>query len=483
MNSLIYYIFFFVLLPILYFKFNNEKEERKSRLKSYFLLIMQLVGFPLLLIFTLTTSVLLTYLILLILILVLIYKLYIVLKAKERCIFIILFILLIFGFVIYSADYKSPNILQRLQTKVISTCFCDYDNAEAIADKEFDKGNYKKAIKYYSLSLKIKQNSAKTYINRALAKINANSDVVIGLYTGNTNMNINHHKMYYSDDIIRDLTSAIEINPNLTIAYINRGIQYSQILEHALAINDFSKAISLDHNNTDLYLYRAEEYSKLEDFKKALNDCNLAIQKDKNNAAAYYTKANLYTSYINSKNTKYIQNKMDNCKFNNIDNSPNIYQINKKEYLFALSNYAKAISINPKFIDAYYNRAILELNYKDYTSALKDSNKCIQLNPKNTINLMLRVSIMAEEINIEDFYNRCYKEKNITISNNKYYKRMLSSIISDCTSIINLDSKNKDAYEIRGKAKYISGDLVGAKQDIKIAEKLSSNDNSCYYEE
>jgi tetratricopeptide (TPR) repeat protein len=49
----------------------------------------------------------------------------------------------------------------------------------------------------------------------------------------------------------------------------------------------------------------------------------------------------------------------------------------------AISNYSKAIEINPKFVKAYNNRGIAYISKKQYDPAIADFNKAIELDPEN----------------------------------------------------------------------------------------------------
>jgi tetratricopeptide (TPR) repeat protein len=49
----------------------------------------------------------------------------------------------------------------------------------------------------------------------------------------------------------------------------------------------------------------------------------------------------------------------------------------------AITNYTKAIKINPKLVKAYNNRGIAYIWKKQYDLAIADFNKAIELDPKN----------------------------------------------------------------------------------------------------
>ena len=58
-----------------------------------------------------------------------------------------------------------------------------------------------------------------------------------------------------------------------------------------------------------------------------------------------------------------------------------IQKSKSKDFYGAISNYSKAIMINPRYWDAYFWRAVEKIEVKDYMGAISDLNKIIDLNP------------------------------------------------------------------------------------------------------
>ena len=55
------------------------------------------------------------------------------------------------------------------------------------------------------------------------------------------------------------------------------------------------------------------------------------------------------------------------------------------DYNGAISDYTKAIELDPNYANAYYNRGISKKNLKDYNGAISDFNKSIELNPNYAV--------------------------------------------------------------------------------------------------
>ena len=71
---------------------------------------------------------------------------------------------------------------------------------------------------------------------------------------------------------IENYTKAIELNPNYSIAYVNRGDSKIKIQDYKGAIADFSKAIELNPKNSDAYYNRGVSNSKLNQKESACLD-------------------------------------------------------------------------------------------------------------------------------------------------------------------------------------------------------------------
>jgi len=57
--------------------------------------------------------------------------------------------------------------------------------------------------------------------------------------------------------------------------------------------------------------------------------------------------------------------------------------LNSGNYSWAISDYNKAIELDPKFAEAYYNRGLAYDYLGDSSRAISDYNKAIELNPKD----------------------------------------------------------------------------------------------------
>ena len=113
----------------------------------------------------------------------------------------------------------------------------------------------------------------------------------------------------------------------------------------------------------------------------------------------------------------------------------------------AISDYSKAIKINPRNSKSYYNRGISKGKSGDNYGAISDYNKAIEINPRYA----------------KAYYNRGNAKNNL--------KDYLGAI-TDYNMAIEIYPRYSYAYNNRGVAKYLSGDFQGACSDARKGKLL-----------
>ena len=93
---------------------------------------------------------------------------------------------------------------------------------------------------------------------------------------------------------IVDYDKAIELNPNYSLAYNNRGLAKSGLKDYEGAIVDYNKAIELNPNYAHAYNNRGNAKYDLKDYEGAIVDDNKAIELNPNYDNAYYTRGLAY---------------------------------------------------------------------------------------------------------------------------------------------------------------------------------------------
>ena len=163
------------------------------------------------------------------------------------------------------------------------------------------------------------------------------------------------------ESAILDYSKAIDINPRFARAYSKRGILRGFASTRGFnkynpndIIDDISEGIKLGDITSWNYENRAVFYATLGKFSDALSDLNKAIE-------------------LESENYRYHRSYQLRGKV----------KFEKGDYNGAISDYTKAIEINPNYVDAYFNRGISKAELKDYSGAISDYNKAIELDPND----------------------------------------------------------------------------------------------------
>jgi tetratricopeptide (TPR) repeat protein len=101
-------------------------------------------------------------------------------------------------------------------------------------------------LSLFFLSINFYAQTATDYFNKGMAKSHARATQIIG-NEKNTNDTKQAVELY---------TKAIQLNPNYTEAYFNRGIALVKLLDYSDAVDDFSKTIELNPKYKIAYFYR-----------------------------------------------------------------------------------------------------------------------------------------------------------------------------------------------------------------------------------
>ncbi len=85
-----------------------------------------------------------------------------------------------------------------------------------------------------------------------------------------------------------DYDKALSLNPELDIAYRNKGLNYGHLKQFELGIKELEKAISMNPN-CDYYNELAQQYYELGKFKECFQHHETAIAKAPSNAFYWHT--------------------------------------------------------------------------------------------------------------------------------------------------------------------------------------------------
>ncbi|HZG54415.1 MAG TPA: caspase family protein [Pyrinomonadaceae bacterium] len=192
------------------------------------------------------------------------------------------------------------------------------------------------------------------------------------------------------DSAIIDLTEAIRLNPNATMAYAVRGATYQAKRTLDLAALDLTQAIRIDPTFAWAYSTRAQVYVARGEPNLALSDLNHVIRIEPKNYSAYNARASVYRSLgRNDLAASDEQRQMDDLSEAirlNPSSAPahtarcDAYRMQIKLAL-ALTDCTAALRLDPKYAPAYALRGDVYQMKGDYDRAISDLSEAIGIDP------------------------------------------------------------------------------------------------------
>ncbi|MFZ4589539.1 MAG: tetratricopeptide repeat protein [Ignavibacteria bacterium] len=418
--------------------------------------------------------------------------------------------------------------------------------------------DFESAISDYNKTIEINPKYALLYYYRGLAYFYSNDlskalsdvttalesehiyyeDYVLKIYFNATDAYIYRGFIHYNlkdySSSISDYSKAIQLNPKYELAYFLRGKVNFILDDFPSAKSDFTNAIDANPEYIEAYINRGNTYIKLQHYSYALIDFEKAIELNNNSAEAYFSRGFFYhycivefSEYsiepdIIIDGIKIEENEPPNSDDydedgeyvdifkpsfdedgdlidNPVDNFYDPYYIDCKK---AISDYNKAILLNPKYAEAYYYRGLIystmylyheDNEYYDINRAIADFKIALDINKEyEEAYYALGEAYMVSEKFLEAIYNftkvielnsnnieSFNKRGNSFLSMNDYCKSLL-----DFNKVIEMFHNGKgehikhDKYEIfrnRGLANYYSGNKSQACEDWHIAASLGDS--------
>jgi tetratricopeptide (TPR) repeat protein len=258
---------------------------------------------------------------------------------------------------------------------------------------------------------------------------------------------------FFKTDVYREPLSyygaIIKYNPNIAMAYNNRGLYRQTINDTEGALEDFNKAISCDNEYSLAYENRGIYKETNNDTKGALDDYSQAILYDKKNAAAYYNRGSL------KQKTGDLQGALEDYNQSIFYNKKNAYTYLNRcflknqtgDVLGAIDDFNQAIAIDKGFADAY-NTGLLKHQVGGLSGKMNDSNEAVYYNIRGLW---------------------------------KGQKGDFVGAMDDFGKAIKLKDDFVEAYTNRSAAKNMMKDFQGALDDVNKALSLRPDDLKAYY--
>ena len=157
-------------------------------------------------------------------------------------------------------------------------------------------------------------------------------------------------------------------------AYYNRGIAWSEKKQYDKAIADYNKALAVDPNNADFYLNRGNAHEKNGEYDKAIADYNKALAVDSKHVASWNDLAWLQATCPDE---KYRDGKRA------IENANKAYELDGGKHWQCVGTLAAAYAENGDFEKAKdWGTKAVTLTKADKTASDKDrveASACLEL--------------------------------------------------------------------------------------------------------
>ncbi len=162
----------------------------------------------------------------------------------------------------------------------------------------------------------------------------------------------------------------------------------------------------------------------------------------------------------------------------------------KGDFTGAIEDATRALEIDPKTVDAWYNRAEAKSNLSDVEGAIGDATQSLRLNPSQPAALHLRASMRLRGGDYEgaraDFGKTIELEPRFAPA---YCSRStaalclgdLAAATADAEKAIELGPVMAQAYGVRARVKMVKGDAKGALADCDKGVESEPNDAGAYF--
>lgn len=279
------------------------------------------------------------------------------------------------------------------------------------------------------------------------------------------------------------LSRALQADPTMIDAQVERGWAFLSMGDKVTAINDFTAAINKQPNLAQAYHGRGEVYYAMKDYDKAISDYSMAIANDPTNANLYNNRA-----LAQEMNEDFQLAVTDYTQAIRLDGSSAVFLTNRgdlfskmKEYRKAVSDFDRALKISPNYAWANNEMGLALHALKEFKDARPYLLKACELEPNNAKyirdfgetlqslsehKLALNVWSMAIEKDSEHAYSYYSRAWSLHKLNND------RAALQDMNVAIKLDGERAYFFAFRGKVLKALGESEASKADYARAAQL-----------
>lgn len=255
---------------------------------------------------------------------------------------------------------------------------------------------------------------------------------------------------------VEDFSAAIELVPQLTEAFVERGHALIYLVDYPGAIRDLTVAIELDPELAEAWSWRALAFADTGENDQAISDADRAISLKYNLPWAHGTRG---AAYMNKGDMDEAVASLTTA----IDMAPYVlFLVNRSNCYLNLGNNqgayddaTLAIEASPSYAVAYNNRGAALLNVLRYDEARSDFDSALSIEPGTALYLS----------------NRAFANWGLGDAR---------GALSDAEEAVAADSSSGRTYIIRAAAYELNDRLDEAMADLVQAEGLGAQDPMWY---
>lgn len=219
---------------------------------------------------------------------------------------------------------------------------------------------------------------------------------------------------------IEDYTRFLQLNPNESKAYWQRGSAWVELGNNQEAIKDYTQFLKFRPDVVHVYITRAAIFKDTGNLQRAIDDCTHALSLGSDwDHIAYSLRGDCYGVLEN--------------------------------YHAALQDYNQSIRLAPEEIENYQKRGFIHQKLKNYHEAIEDLTKVLRRNSES-----------SELVHCYHLRAGCHKSL-----------RDWEEAIRDYTEVIRRDPTYYHAYIGRGAAYVFLNDRESGASDLETAARLS----------
>lgn len=280
-------------------------------------------------------------------------------------------------------------------------------------------------------------------------------------------------------DAIDQFTKAIDIQPDLSDAYLARAAAYEKLDMLKEASEDYDRASTFENNNTDVFYQAARLSYLLGDYQKAIEKSDASILLKKTNPDGYVIKAKSlmalgrYEEALSTSNSALtLRETAENFYLRGLIN------VELGRFGPAEDDFLKTVGKDPRHVNAYIALAELRLGLDKTAFALSHVNRAIELDPNNREAYLVRSKIYIKQMDypkaIDDISKNIRlnpEDEEMYFIRGCYYQEFTqhTNAINDFTKVLLINPKNAEAYYKRA---YSYEQIVNFKAAIKDYESL-----------